>query len=151
VVAGRNVHPTTTSSRIPQDSSKKTWKNWQNSSKNRKIRRTRPETSRRPEYPELKVDLEFIAQNGDELFPARKKKLLSRIIRKTLKRKYGTTPPPNSAVTKNAPFCRLSARLIIRNKTADEILDYENLSHNLAQAIEILEYHKKAGELIESY
>ncbi len=153
-VAGRNVHPTTTAMggfhKIP---SKKDLEKLAN-----QIKRTEKSAEHALKlaaglkYPELKVDLEFIAQKGDEIISCKEEKTPIKDYKKDIEEKiknYSTAK--FGTYKKRAILVGSLARLYhSENKIADKILDYKNPFHNnLAQAIEILEYHKKAEELLE--
>lgn len=159
VVAGRNIHPTTTTvggfHKIP---AKKELENLL-----KKIQKTKKSAEHalklcsKLKYPELKVDLEFIAQNGNEIISCKGDKTPIKEYKKDIEeeiKNYSTAK--FGSYKKRAILVGSLARLYHSNlqtipgKKAEKMLDFENPFHNnLAQAIEILEYHKKAGEILE--
>jgi sulfhydrogenase subunit alpha len=152
-VAGRNIHPTTTTiggfHKIP---TKKTL-----SDLSEKLKKTKPAAENtvklfeKLEYPKLKVDLEFIAQKGD--------KIISNKNGSSAIKDYKTDIEEEIKENSTAKFGKYKKREVMvgalarmANLDPDKKsgLDYQNPFHNnLAQAIEILLYHKQAQEIIK--
>ncbi len=157
VVAGRNVHPTTTAiggfHKIP---SKKDITN---------LLKKLEETEESAEwtakffselkYPELKVDLELVAQDGDKIITNKNasvsikeyKQNIEEELRDYSTAKFGKFQGREIMV---GALARLALTPSVDKKTLGVYkLDFNNPFHNnFAQAIEILEFHKEAEEII---
>lgn len=154
VVAGRNVHPVTSTiggfHKIPGKKDLETLL--------KKVKKTKKSAeyvlklASKINYPELKVDLEFIAQIGDEIISCKGEKTPIKNYKEDIGEEIKTYSTAKfGSYKKRAILVGSLARLYhSENKTADEILDYENPFHNnLAQAIEILLYHERAEKILE--
>lgn len=157
-VAGRNIHPTTTTiggfHKIP---SKKVL-----SDLSERLKKTRTAAEytvklfEKLEYPQLKVDLEFISQkdgkiisnlpaqagkNGESLIKDYKKDIEEEI------RDYSTAK--FGRYKKREVMVGALARLANLDIGKESGLDYQNPFHNnFSQAVEILLYHDQAREMI---
>jgi coenzyme F420-reducing hydrogenase alpha subunit len=152
VVAGRNVHPTTTTiggfHKIPikKDLEKLL----------EKIKTTRKSTEHalklceKIKFPELKVDLEFVIQDGNEIISSKDgrssiknyKKVITEEIRRYSTAKFG-------GYKKREIMVGSLARLFHLETEFSSGLDFKNPFHNnLAQAIELLHYHEKAEKIL---
>jgi len=160
VVAGRNVHPTTTTiggfHKIPTRE--------QLEKLLQKIKQTRASAGRalnicsKIKFPELKVDLELVTQKKEKILsnkndpstplrvnPSIKnyKEVITEEIRNYSTAKFGGYKGREIMVG-------ALARLYFSDHKEKEILDFQNPFHNnIAQAIEILLYHKQAGKILE--
>lgn len=163
-VAGRNIHPTTTTvggfHKIP---SKKSLSDLlEKLKKTRKAAEYTVKLFEGLEYPQLKVDLELVSQKNDLIVSNKNdsstignyKKDIEEEIRENSTAKFGKYKKREVMVGALARLCNLE----IGSPSGDPIsansaksgLDYQNPFHNnLAQAIEILLYHEQAGDLVE--
>lgn len=160
VVAGRNVHPTTTTlggfHKIP---TKEDLKNLLASlEENKENAAWVPKLFSKFDYPELKVDLMLAAIGGEEIaydssvelgakrasVPAKEyKQNIEEELRDGSTAKFGTLKGSEMLVGS-------LARLALSGKTEGYKIDFANPFHNnLAQAIETLQYHKKAVDIIK--
>jgi sulfhydrogenase subunit alpha len=152
VVAGRNVHPTTPAiggfHKIPKKRDLERLLE--------KLRETEEAAEgtakffRGLEYPELKVDLELVAQIGEKIVSNKNKSVFFDEYKQNIEeelRDYST-----------AKFGKFQGREIMVGALArlalsgyqDGKIDFSNPFHNnFAQAIEIMQFHKKAQEIIE--
>ncbi len=158
-VAGRNVHPTTTAiggfHKIP--AKKELGKLLKGVQKTRKAAEHALKLASKLKYPELEVDLEFIAQNDKNIVSCKGEKTPIKEYKKTIEeeiRNYSTAK--FGSYKKREIMVGSLARLYLSDPSTalgvktKKMLDFGNPFHNnLAQAIEILEYHKKAEELLE--
>ncbi len=151
-VAGRNVHPTTTTvggfHKLP---TKESLENLlELLKKTRKAAENTVKLFEKLEYPQLKVDLELVSQNGNKIVSNKNDESLIKDYKKDIEEEvkdYST-----------AKFGRYKTREIMVGALArinnfdtgkKSGLDYQNPFHNnLAQAIEILLYHNQAEDLI---
>lgn len=159
VIAGRNVHPTTTTIGGFHKAPSKTdlEKLLKQIKKTQKAAERAMKVASGLEYPELKVDLEFLAQKNDEIISCKNEKTPVKNYKKDIEeevRSYSTAK--FGSYKRRAILVGSLARLYhsdpqtAHGKQAEKLLDFENPFHNnLAQAIEILEYHKKAEELLQ--
>lgn len=152
IVAGRNVHPTTTAiggfHKIP---SKKDITN---------LLKKLEETEESAEwtakffselkYPELKVDLELVAQDGDKIVSNKNANVSVKEYKQNIEeelRDYSTAK--FGKFQGREIMVGALARLALNKKAGNFKLNFNNPFHNnLAQAIEILEFHKEAKEII---
>jgi len=175
VVAGRNVHPTTTTAggfhKIPSKEDLK------------KLAEKLDDTAKAAEwtakffsgleYPELKVDIELVAQNGDKMVSSKTgsepikdyRNNIEEELRENSTAKFGKYQGREMIVGSLARFAirpgktsdvKEESAAADDGSTSDveegliDMLDFNNPYHNnLAQAIEILQYHKKAREIIK--
>ncbi|MBI4692303.1 MAG: Ni/Fe hydrogenase subunit alpha [Candidatus Terrybacteria bacterium] len=154
VVAGRNVHPTTTTiggfHKIPTKEEL------------RKLMKRLEETEEEAEwtvkffsalkYPQLKVDLEFIIQDDERIISNKKANVSVKEYKQNIEeelRDYST-----------AKFGKFQGREIMvgalarlamsETKFPTTKIDFQNPFHNnVAQAVEIFLFHKQAKEIIE--
>lgn len=111
-------------------------------------------------YPEIRVDLELVAQSGDKIVSNAGKEVLIKDYKKNIEeelRDYSTAK--FGKFQGREMFVGSLARLAVLNldiKCPSELghlmskLNFQNPFHNnIAQAIEILQYHKQAHEIIE--
>lgn len=162
LVGGRNVHPTKTTiggfHKMPASRSLNNLL--------KKIEKTRQAAEKSIEvfssfkYPDLKVDLELVFQDGDSIFSVNSSKVGKVDAEKSLVAEYKKDIQEDIKSYSTAKFGRYKdkalfvgslARLALNRQDFGEYqLDFENPFHNnLAQAIEILYYHKKAQQIIE--
>ena len=158
VVAGRNVHPTTTAiggfHKIPSKEELKKLLE--------KIKKTEKEAEwaakffSNLKYPELKVDLELVSQKdgkiisnkGREVSIEDYKQNLEEELRDYSTAKFGKFQGREIMVGALARLAHLEIGFPSGNPISK--LDFSNPFHNnLAQAIEILEFTKQAEEIIE--
>ena len=151
-VAGRNVHPTTTTiggfHKIPSKNSLIDL-----SEMLKKTREAAEKTAKlflSLNYPQLKVDLEFISQKDGEIISSKDDKSPIKEYKKDIEEeikdystaKFGRYKKREVMVGALARMANLDAR-------KESGLDYQNPFHNnLAQAIEILLYHEQAENLV---
>lgn len=152
VVAGRNVHPTTTTiggfHKIPSKNDlEKLLEKLKETEENAEWT---AEFFSKLEYPELKVDLELVAQQND--------RIVSSKAGNVSVKEYKENTEEELRENSTAKFGKFQNREIMVGALArrsfkennDYKLDFNNPFHNnLAQAVEILEFHKKAEEIIE--
>jgi len=159
VVAGRNVHPTTTTfggfHKLP---TKEELKNLL-----AELNKTKEDASWVPKlfakfkYPDLKVELELTALEGEEMVvitstdPEKKKtKIPAKEYKTNIEEElkdYSTAK--FGSLKGKAMFVGSLARLAINGETEGYKLDFANPFHNnIAQAVEILKYHKQAVDLV---
>jgi len=164
IVAGRNVHPTTTTiggfHKVP---TKKELKNLlEKIKKTRKSAEHTLELVSKIEFPELKVDLEFVALSSQDNVKTYKESITEE-IRSYSTAKFGSYKGRTVMVGAlarlyhnplNPPYLKGG------NERGDSVpplkvrggkgkLDFQNPFHNnLAQAIEILMYHEQAEQLL---
>lgn len=104
-------------------------------------------------YPEIKVDLELVAQSGDKIISNAGKEVLIKDYKKNIEeelRDYSTAK--FGRFQGREMFVGSLARLAVKPPSGGFTakLDFQNPFHNnIAQAIEILQYHKEAKEIIE--
>ncbi|MBU4353551.1 nickel-dependent hydrogenase large subunit, partial [Patescibacteria group bacterium] len=110
-------------------------------------------------YPEIRVDLELVAQSGDKIVSNAGKEVLIKDYKKNIEeelRDYSTAK--FGKFQGREMFVGALARLAVSppselgGETAKLTakLNFQNPFHNnIAQAIEILQYHKQAHEIIE--
>ncbi len=158
-IAGRNVHPTTTTlggfHKLP---TKEDLKNLlAELEKNKETATWVPQLFSKFDYPDLKVELQLAALVGDsisvdsstdknqkrEMFPAKDyKKNIEEELRDYSTAKFGKLKGREMLVGS-------LARLAIGGETEGYKLDFANPFHNnLAQAVEIFKYHKQAVEIV---
>lgn len=152
-VAGRNVHPTTTAiggfHKIPSKNDlEKLLEKLEETKEN--VEWT-AEFFSKIKYPELKVDLEMVAQSED--------KIVSNKIGSVPIKEYKENIEEELREYSTAKFGRFQnremmvgslARLAVDGKKEKYDLDFQNPFHNnIAQAIEIAKFHKQAMEIIE--
>lgn len=152
IVAGRNVHPTTTTiggfHKIP---SKKSLQSLLEA-----LKKTKSSAEYTVKlfsdlnYPKLKVDLEFVSQKGGEIISSKNEKSaikdykndIEEIIKENSTAKFGK-------YKKREVMVGALARLANLDTEKKSGLDFQNPFHNnLAQAVEIFLYHEEAEELI---
>jgi coenzyme F420-reducing hydrogenase alpha subunit len=152
VVAGRNVHPTTTTvggfHKIPsKDDLKNLLKKLEETSEEAKWTE---KLFSGLEYPALKVDLELVAQSGDKIISNKNasvpindyKQNIEEELRDYSTAKFGKFQGKEMLVGS-------LARLALSNNKKYKI-DFQNPFHNnIAQAIEIALFHKEAKEIIK--
>lgn len=160
VVAGRNVHPTTTTiggfHKIPSKTALKRLL--------KKLEKTEEAAQKTVElcagldYPELKVDLELAAQENDSIISVsslnikNKNKSLIRNYKKDIEEEVKDYSTAKFAKYKSktmlvGALARLAIYQNYDNKKYQ--LDFKNPFHNnFAHAIEILYYHQKSQEII---
>ena len=162
VVAGRNVHPTRTSvggfHKFPSKDELKKLSD--------KLKETEKAAEWTAEffsglkYPELKVDLELVAQKGSEIVSDKSKSAPIKEYKANIEEELRDYSSAKFGKYKGKEMLVGSlARLAIGNLETGfpsalgnpvSKLDFENPFHNnMAQAIEILLYHKQAREIIE--
>ncbi len=153
VVAGRNVHPTTTAiggfHKIPSKEELKRLMTKLEETK--KSAEWTTEFFSKLEYPELKVDLELVAQKDGKIVSKtlgvdikEYKENIEEELRENSTAKFGKFQGREIMVGALArlSFCKL--------KIENCELDFSNPFHNnFAQAVEILQYCQKAREIIE--
>ncbi len=155
VVAGRNVHPTTTViggfHKIP--SKKDLEKLSEKLKETKEFAKWTAKFFSELKYPELKVDLELVAQGGDKIFSNKNtsvsikeyKQNIEEELRDYSTAKFGKFQGREIMV---GALARLAVKPPSGGFTAK--LDFQNPFHNnFAQAVEILEFHKEAKEIIE--
>lgn len=156
-VAGRNVHPTTTTiggfHKIPAKKDlEKLLEKLKEAEENAKWT---AEFFSKLEYPELKIDLELVAQDGDRIISSKKTSVLIKEYKENIEEELRENSTAKFGKFQNREIMvGALARLAtsdVDGKTSDvKKLDFKNPFHNnLAQAIEILEFYKKAEEIIE--
>lgn len=151
VVAGRNVHPTTTTiggfHKIPPK--KDLEKLSEKLKETKEFAKWAAEFFSKLDYPELNVDLELVAQidgnvvsNKKNFVPIKEyKQNIEEELRDYSTAKFGKFQDREIMV---GALARLSFK-----ENNDYKLDFNNPFHNNpAQAVEILEFHKKAEEII---
>ncbi len=163
VVAGRNVHPTATTiggfHKIPSKNDlEKLLKKLKETEENAKWT---AEFFSKLEYPELKVDLELVAQRDGKIVSKTPsvggktlgvnikeyKQNIEEELRENSTAKFGKFQ--NREIMVGA-LARLALAPSVDEKTLGVGLNFQNPFHNnFAQAIEILRYHQKAKEIIE--
>ncbi|MCX6731483.1 MAG: Ni/Fe hydrogenase subunit alpha [Candidatus Parcubacteria bacterium] len=167
VIAGRNVHPTTTTiggfHKIPEKEELKKLLE--------KIRETKENAEwtakffSELKYPELKVDLELVAQKDGKIVSSKTsdvdrktsdvdikdyKQNIEEELRDYSTAKFGKFQGREIMVGALARMAHLEAKLPSGSFASKFKLDFNNPFHNnLAQAIEILEFTKQAEEIIE--
>ncbi len=158
VVAGRNVHPTTTTiggfHKIP---SKKQLENLlKKLEKGEKDAEWVPKYFSKLKYPKLKVDLELVAISGDEVVSNKGGKFLIKDYKQNIEEelrdystaKFGKLQGREIMVGALARLAHLEASL--PSGSIASKLDFSNPFHNnLAQAIEIEMFYKKAEKIIK--
>lgn len=162
IVAGRNVHPTTTAiggfHKVP--SAKDLGNLFNKLEKTEKTAEWTAEFFGKLKYPELKVDLELVAQKGDKIVSNKNvsisvkeyKQNIEEELRDYSTAKFGKFQGREIMVGALARLAHWSTSNVdqIEQKTILK-LDFQNpFYNNLAQAIEILQYHQKAREIIEN-
>jgi coenzyme F420-reducing hydrogenase alpha subunit len=160
VVAGRHTHPTTPTiggfHKIPSKTSLKKLLN--QLEKTEKAARATVELARSLDYPELKVDLELVAQEGNSIIAVSSINIKGR--KKSSIRNYKKDIEEEIRDYSTAKFGKYKgeemlvgslARLAIYGNYDEKYqLDFTNpFYNNLAQAIEILYYHQKAQGIIK--
>lgn len=168
-VAGRNVHPTTTTiggfHKIPQKSILKEL--LEALCKTKSAAEHTVKLFETLEYPKLKVDLELVSQKGDRIVSNKNDESLISDYKKDIEEevkdystaKFGKYKKREVMVGALARLCNLETgspkRDAISTSSTKSGLDFQNPFHNnLAQAVEILLYHEQAErtlkQLIES-
>jgi coenzyme F420-reducing hydrogenase alpha subunit len=151
VVAGRNVHPVTTTvggfHKIPSK------ENLENLLK--KLEETKNEVEwtekffSEIEYPQLKVDLELVTIKDGKIFSSKNNPVSIKDYKQNIEeelRDYSTAK--FGKFQGREMMVGSLARLALEGKSAK--LDFQNPFHNIiAQAIEIVFYHEKAVEIIK--
>lgn len=160
VVAGRNVHPTTTTvggfHKIPsKDELKKLLK---------KLEGTEEEAEWTAkffsglEYPQLKVDLELVAQVGERIVSNKKgsvfikeyKQNIEEELRDYSTAKFGRFQGKEMMVGSLARLAIWSTFNVDQKTLNIKKINFQNPFHNnIAQAVEILLFHGQAKEIIE--
>ncbi|MBU2633391.1 Ni/Fe hydrogenase subunit alpha [Patescibacteria group bacterium] len=163
VVAGRNIHPTTTTiggfHKTPTKEDME--KLLEKIKKTRKSAEHSLKLCSKIKFPELKIDLEFVAQeNGliksnkvKDVSVKNYKENITEEIRSYSTAKFGTYKGREIMVGALARIYFLSPDdpklTSISWSSGDVKIDFQNPFHNnLAQAIEILIYHKRAEKLL---
>jgi sulfhydrogenase subunit alpha len=159
VVAGRNVHPTTTAfggfHKIPTKEELKNLLDELN--KNKEDAAWVPKLFSKFNYPDLKVELELTALEGDDMVTItstdsdlKKTKISAKEYKQNIEeelRDYSTAK--FGSLKGKAMFVGSLARLAVSGETEGYKLNFANPFHNnIAQAIEILKYHKQATEIV---
>jgi len=152
-VGGRNIHPTTTTiggfHKIP---SKKSLSDLlEGLKRTRKAAEYTVKLFENLNYPQLKVDLEFISQKDDKIISSKGEESLIKDYKKDIEEEikdYSTAK--FGRYKKREVMVGALARLANLDTEKKSGLDFQNPFHNnLAQAIEILLYHDQAQEIIE--
>ena len=151
-VAGRNVHPTTTTiggfHKIPSKNSL--------AALSEMLKKTREAAEKTAKlflslnYPQLKVDLEFISQKDGEIVSNKNDKSPIKEYKKDIEEEvkdYSTAK--FGRYKKREVMVGALSRMANLDAKKESGLDYQNPFHNnLAQAIEILLYHEQAENLV---
>ena len=151
-VAGRNVHPTTTTiggfHKIPSKNSLIAL-----SEMLKKTREAAEKTAKlflSLNYPRLKVDLEFISQKDGEIVSTENETSLIKDYKKDIEEEvkdYSTAK--FGRYKKREVMVGALSRMANLDAKKESGLDYQNPFHNnLSQAIEILLYHEQAENLV---
>lgn len=153
VVAGRNVHPTTTAvggfHKIP---SKDDLKNLL-----KKLKETEAETGWAKKlfselsYPELKIDLELVAQEGDKIISNKGANVSVKDYKANVEEELRDYSTAKFGKFQGKEMLVGSLARLANSKEAGKFkINYANPFHNnMAQAIEIALFHKQAKEIIE--
>ncbi len=166
VVAGRNIHPTRTTiggfHKIPTKE--------QLEDLLEKVKKTRKSAEKALkvcvgiEFPELKVDLELVVQKDGKIVSSQNKEVsikdykevITEDIRSYSTAKFGSFKPVDADNGREMLVGSLARLYFLDPKKVEDIkkeyalLDFENPFHNnLAQAIEILLYHKEAEQILD--
>lgn len=153
IVAGRNVHPTTTTiGRFHKIPEKTDLVNLLEMLKKTKIAaESAVKLFEKLEYPALKVDLELISQKGEQIISNKNGASAIRDYKKDIEEEIKDDSTAKFGKYKNREIMVGSlARLANLDTEKKSGLDYQNPFHNnLAQAIEIDLYHNQAREIIE--
>lgn len=159
VTAGRSIHPTTTTiggfHKIPSKVSLK--RLLKKLEKTEKAAEATAKLCAGLDYPELKVDLELVAQEKDSIISVsslnikNKKKSLIRDYKKDIEEEVKDYSTAKFAKYKNKTMLvgALARLAIYQNYDKKYQIDFSNpFYNNFSQAIEILFYHQKAQEII---
>ncbi|NOY35471.1 MAG: hypothetical protein GXP44_00910, partial [bacterium] len=160
VVAGRNVHPTRTTAggfhKIPTKEA--LMKLLSKLEETAKAAEWTAEFFAGLEYPELKVDIELVAMEGDKIVSGKTgaepiknyKENIEEELRDNSTAKFGKYQGREMMVGSLARMAILKEKKDSAVEKYAAKLDFENPFHNnLAQAIEILQYHQMARESVK--
>ncbi|MBU1160077.1 nickel-dependent hydrogenase large subunit, partial [Patescibacteria group bacterium] len=151
-VAGRNVHPTRTTvggfHKIPEKKDLEKLK--EGLEKTQKAAEWTSEFFSKLEYPKLKVDLELVAQQEENIVSNKIGKVLIKEYKDNIEEELRDYSTAKFGKFQNREMMVGSlARLAVNGKKEKYDLDFQNpFYNNLAQAIEIEKFHKQAIELI---
>ncbi|MFH1956566.1 MAG: Ni/Fe hydrogenase subunit alpha [Patescibacteria group bacterium] len=152
-VAGRNVHPTRTTvggfHKIPEKKDLEKLK--EGLEKTQKAAEWTSEFFSKLEYPKLKVDLELVAQQEENIVSNKIGKVLIKEYKDNIEEELRDYSTAKFGKFQNREMMVGSlARLAVNGKKEKYDLDFQNpFYNNLAQAIEIEKFHKQAIDLID--
>lgn len=152
-VAGRNVHPTTTTvggfHKIPLKNDLE--KLLEKLGQTKESAEWTAEFFSKIKYPELKVDLEMVAQSGGNIVSNKIGNVPIKEYKENIEEELREYSTAKFGKFQNREMMVGSlARLVIDGKKEKYDLDFENPFHNnIAQAIEIAKFHKQAMDIIE--
>ncbi len=160
IVGGRNVHPTRTAiggfHKIP--SKEELEKLLEKIKKTRKSAEKALKVCADIEFPDLKVDLELVAQKGSKIISSKNeessikdyKKVITEEIKSYSTAKFGGYKGREMMVGSLARLYFIDPKKVEEIKKEYALVDFQNPFHNnLAQAIELLLYHKEAEQILE--
>jgi len=152
-VAGRNVHPIRTTvggfHKIPEKKDLEKLK--EELEKTQKAAEWTSEFFSKLEYPKLKVDLELVAQQEENIVSNKIGKVLIKEYKDNIEEELRDYSTAKFGKFQNREMMVGSlARLAVNGKKEKYDLDFQNpFYNNLAQAIEIEKFHKQAIDLID--